>query len=146
MNALDQLNTYLRRVEGRLRLLAISRGAALTTIAALAVTVVLVWIINRFAFSDTSVLSARFLLFVSVAAAIAFGLVIPLLRMNRRNAARAAESKFPDFEQRLLTIAEKSRHQSQAADPFVQLLAADTMNVARASEPDRLAPKVRIFG
>src|SRR5205085_8668593 len=54
--------------------------------------------------------------------------------------------KFPEFEQRLLTIAEKSRQESQNADPFVQLLAADTMHVARASEPDKLAPKVRIFG
>src|SRR5437764_7524666 len=123
MNALDQLNVYLRRVEGRLRLHAISRGAALTTVAALAITVALVWIINRYAFSDASVLSARFLLFVTVAAAIAFGLVIPLLRMNRRHAAKTAESKFPDFQQRLLTIAEKSRQVSQGADPFVQLLA-----------------------
>ena len=48
---------------------------------------VLVWIINRFAFSEASVLSARFLLFVGVAVAVAFGLIIPLLRMNRRNAA-----------------------------------------------------------
>ncbi len=119
MNAIDQLNVYLRRVEGRLRLLAFSRGAALTTVAALALTVVLVWIINRLAFSHASVLSARFLLFVAIAAAIGFGIVIPLLRMNRRNAAKTAESKFPDFEQRLLTIAEKSHQGSRDADPFV---------------------------
>ena len=142
MNALDQLNTYLRRVEARLRLLAISRGAALTTVAALALTVLLVWIINGFAFSNASVISARFVLFVAVAAAIGFGLVIPLMRLNRRNAARTAEAKFPQFEQRLLTVAEKS----PSSDPFVQLLAADTMQVAKTSEPERLAPSMRVYG
>src|SRR6202795_2904277 len=119
MSALDQLNTYLRRLESRLRLLTLSKGASLVTVAALVVTVLLVWIINRYAFSPTSLLWARILLFLSIGTAIAFGLVIPLLRMNRRNAARSAESKFPEFKERLLTLAEKPN----ANDPFMQLLA-----------------------
>ena len=70
-------------------------------------TVLLVWIINRYAFSSASVLVARILLFISVATAVAFGLVIPILNLNRRNAARRAERTFPDFQERLLTLAEK---------------------------------------
>src|SRR5579864_6791875 len=107
MNALDQLNAYLRRIETRLRLLAFSKGTSLVTVSALLVTVFLVWIINRYAFSSSSLLSARILLFLAIATAIAFGLVIPLLGLNRRNAARRAERSFPDFQERLLTLAER---------------------------------------
>ena len=127
MNALDQLNSYLQRLEKRLRFLAVSKGTSLVTVSALVITVLLVWIINRYAFSPASLLWARILLFLSIAVAIAFGLVIPLLSLNRRNTARKAEQKFPEFQERLLTLAEKPN----AADPFLQLLAADTMRVAR---------------
>src|SRR5438552_6169940 len=119
MNALDQLNSYLKRLESRLRLLAFSKGTSLVTLSALLSTVLLVWIINRYAFSPASLLWARILLFLSVATAIAFGLIIPLLQMNRRNAARRAERSFPDFQERLLTLAERPN----ASDPFTQLLA-----------------------
>ena len=132
MNALDQLNTYLRRLESRLRFLTLSKGASLVTVAALVVTVLLVWIINRYAFSPASLLWARIFLFLSIATAIAFGVVIPLLGMNRRNAARHAEAKFPDFQERLLTLSEKSN----TSDPFIELLADDAMQVARNSQPE----------
>jgi hypothetical protein len=142
MSPLDQLNAYLQRLESRLRLSALSKGTSLVTVSALAVTVILVWIINRYAFSSTSLLIARILLFISVATAIAFGLVIPLLRMNRRNAARSAERQFPDFQERLLTLAEKPN----ATDPFVELLAGDAMKVAEVNQPERLAPTGPILG
>src|SRR5580693_6454633 len=100
MNALDQLNAYLRRLESRLRLSTFSKGTSLVTVSALVVTVLLVWIINRYAFSSASLIVARVLLFLSVGTAIAFGLVIPLLDLNRRNAARRAERRFPDFQER----------------------------------------------
>src|SRR5579872_7046134 len=142
MNALDQLNAYLARLEKRLRLAAFSKGTSLAAIAALVTTVVLVWIINRYAFSPASLLWARILLFLSVATAIAFGLVIPLLGMNRRAAAKRAEQRFPQFQERLLTLAEKPN----ANDPFTQLLAGDAMKMAQSSEPDRLAPTGPIVG
>lgn len=142
MSPLDQLNQYLQRLESRLRLSALSKGSSLVTMSALAVTVLLVWIINRYAFSSASLLWARILLFISVATAIAFGLVIPLLRLNRRNAARRAESQFPDFQERLLTLAEKP----DTSDPFVELLADDAMQLARRNQPERLAPTGPILG
>ena len=88
-------------------------------------------------FLPASLLSARILLFLSVAVAIAFGLVIPLLRMNRRNAA-ARPSKNSRFQERLLTLAEKpNRHPIR----FSNLLAADTMSVAASSDrSDSLPP------
>ena len=142
MNALDQLNAYLRRLESRLRLLALSKGSSLVAVSALLVTVALVWITNRYAFSSGSLIVARIFLFLSVATAIAFGLVNPLLRLNRRKAARSAEKKFPDFQERLLTVAEKEN----SNDPFVHLLALDAMRVAQQNQPDRLAPTGPILG
>jgi hypothetical protein len=146
VNALDQLNRYLQRLEKRLRFLAVSKGTSLVTVSALVITVFLVWIINRYAFSPASLLWARVLLFLSVAVAIAFGLVIPLLNLNRRNAARRAEQKFPDFQERLLTLAEKPNAPNAKDDPFLELLAADTMRVAESSEPERLASTGPIIG
>jgi hypothetical protein len=142
LNALDQLNGYLQRLEKRLRFLAVSKGSSLVAVSALVITVLLVWIINRYAFSSASLLWARILLFLAIAVAVAFGLVIPLLNLNRRNAARKAEQKFPDFQERLLTLAEKPN----PADPFLELLAADTMRVAESSEPERVASNGPIFG
>ncbi len=52
MTALEQLNAYLRRMELRLRLFAASRGTALVAGLALVLTVLLVWISNRYAFAD----------------------------------------------------------------------------------------------
>jgi len=141
MKPLDQLNSYLQRLESRLRLRAFSRGTSLVTVSALLITVFLVWIINRYAFSPASLFWARVLLFISVGTAIAFGLVIPLMRLNRRNAARRAESEFPEFQERLLTLAEKPE-----SDPFLQLLASDAMRVAENCQPDRVAPAGPIFG
>ena len=41
MNAFEQLESYLRRIEGRLRMLAFTRGAAITAVSALVATVLL---------------------------------------------------------------------------------------------------------
>ena len=128
MNPLQGLTKYLARLERKLRVLAVTRGAAVLFAAALIVTVVLVVVINQLSFSEPSVFWARILLYFSISAAIAAGLVFPLLRLNRRRAARDAEHKFPQFEQRLLTFTERQRQ--NAADPFLPLLAADALDVA----------------
>ncbi len=63
MTSLQQLNQYLRSVERRLRLIAATRGAAITVLLALLMTVVMVWVSNRFAFAQNVVLPLRILLF-----------------------------------------------------------------------------------
>jgi len=134
MSARDQLNSYIGRIERRLRIGAALRGAAILASAALVATVVLVLIANAFAFVSWSIISARFVLFVALIYAASFGLAIPLLRLNRRRAAAKAETAFPDFKQRLVTFAERDA----SREPFIELLAADTLNLASASEPKRL--------
>src|SRR5215467_13979466 len=106
MNPLDRLSDYLRTVEKRLRVLTWTRGAAIAAGAALLSTIVLVLIANSFAFSPGSLVVSRTMLFLALALAIGAGLLIPLFRLNSRRAARKAEERFPEFEQRLLTFTE----------------------------------------
>ncbi len=142
MNTVEILNHYLHAAERRLKMFALSRGAAVTAIVALALTVALAIIANQFAFSAGIVLASRLLLFFALASAIAFAAVIPILRTNRRNAARRMEQKYPEFEQRLLTFAE--RHDG-TENPFLGLLATETAELARRAEPISIAPRRSLF-
>ncbi len=142
MNPLDQLNTYLGHLERRLRFKELSRGAALVALAALVATVVLVLVTNAFAFSDISVTGARVVLFLVLAFALGFGILLPLLRLNRRRTARQAEDAFPEFEQRLLTFAEARNDQEPNA--FLELLADDALPVVSRAEPSHFVTPGRI--
>src|SRR6202047_847291 len=137
MSLRDQLNSYIKQLENRLRLGAAARGAAILTSVALVATVLLVLITNAFAFSRWSITSARAVLLFALALAVSFGIAIPLRALTRRRAARHAEDMFPEFQQRLVTFAERD---AAVREPFIELLAADTLNVARAAEPSRLFP------
>jgi hypothetical protein len=140
MNTRDQLNRYLRDLERRLRWLAVSKGAAIAFGVALGATIALVLLTNAFAFSAPSLTFARVVLFLSLAAAIGFALVIPLLALNRRRTAGRAETSFPEFKERLLTYVESNR-----TDPMLDLLAMDTMQVAERTQRERIAPPKSIW-
>jgi hypothetical protein len=137
MSFRDQLNSYIRQLERRLRLGAMFRGAAILTSVALAATVVLVLITNALAFSRWSITSARVALLFALVLAVTFGIALPLVALNRRRAARQAEEMFPEFKQRLVTFAERD---VEKREPFLDLLALDTLNVARDAEPKSLVP------
>ena len=142
MSALDQINAYMARLEARLRWLLWSRGLAVAAGAALAITVLLAVFLRLAGFIDSALTSGRTLLFLAVALAVAFGLAVPLLRLNRRWAARRAESQYPGFQQRLLTLVER---QGQPG-PLAELLAEDALAGARENEPEKLVPAGWIIG
>ena len=141
MSFRDQLNSYIQQLERRLRLGAMFRGAAILTSVALAATVVLVLITNALAFSRWSITSARVALLFALVLAVTFGIALPLIALNRRRAARQAEEIFPEFKQRLVTFAERD---AQKREPFLDLLALDTLNVARTAEPKSLVPDKKL--
>ena len=143
MKPLDRLSEYLGAVERRMRLLAVTRGAAVTAAAALILTVLAVLMANHFSFTSESVMGARLLLFVGLALALAAALIVPVIRLNRRRAARAAEQRYPQFEERLLTFTE--RMEQNPGDPFLPLLADDTLAVATQAAPQRVARNSWIF-
>jgi hypothetical protein len=142
MSTREQLNSYIRQLERRLRLGAVLRGTAILTAAALAATVFLVLILNSLAFSSGSVTAARVTLLFALAFAAGCGLAIPLSRLNRRRAVGKAENIFPQFEQRLVTFAERD---GEAGQPFIDLLAADTLKAARGAEPALLVPRNQLL-
>ena len=134
---------YIRELESRLRLGAILRGGAILTSVALAATVLLVFVANLFAFSDGSLTGARVALLLALAFAVGFGLAIPLYGLDRRRAAGKGEEVFPKFQQRLVTFAERD---TGAREPFLDLLAADTLDIARDSAPSRVFPDGKLVG
>jgi hypothetical protein len=141
MSRREQLNLYIGQVQQRLRLDASVRGAAVVAAVALIATVLLTLVLNAFAFPEHGLTPARLVLLAAVVAAAGFGLALPWLRLNRRRSIHHAEAAFPELDQRLVTFSEKE----QAGDPFIELLAADTLAVAGDASPARLAPQGRLL-
>ncbi len=139
MNPLQQLSDYLRRIERNLRLLTLARGSAILCGAALAVTLALVLVMNQLSFSDPSVFYSRVILFLIVAAALSAALITPLLRLNTKRVAREAERRNPQLGERLLTFVERRN----ANDPFLPLLAADSLSLTSAAGAETIAAPSR---
>jgi hypothetical protein len=147
LSAIEELRSYARRLQGRFRLGVMARGAAALAAIALLATVGLVVMSSHFAFSSASLLSARLILLTALGLAAAFGLAIPLWRWSQRLWVRRAEARFPQFGQRLVTFSERE----QARDPFLELLAADTLQVAKTADvrtavPNRLLAVLLVLG
>src|SRR5580704_1693726 len=144
MNPIAGLAQYLDKLERRLRLFAWTRGAAATFAVALLLTAIIVGAMMGSAFTPSSLLAGRALLFLGIGAVIAVALIVPLLRMNRRRAANEVERKHPGFDQRLLTFTEKQR--DNADDPFLPLLAEDALTLTRDAQPEMIVEQRRLIG
>jgi hypothetical protein len=138
----SELSSYIAKLQKRLRLGAWLRGAAIFAGTALMVTVLLVLLLNRFAFPGHAVTAARLTIFVALAAVAVFGIAIPLVRVTRAWAVRNAEAANPALEQRLTTFQERA---GKRDDPFLELLAADTLVRTRDTQPSSLVPDNRLL-
>ena len=142
MTARQKLYAYIGELHRRLRVRTFLRGAALVTLVALVTTVALVVATNALAFSRASLTSARIILCMVMAACVAFACVLPLWRLDRRRSAWEAEAVVPEFAQRLITLAE---HRRDEEEPFVELLAADTLRIARQAEIVQVVPNKKLL-
>ena len=142
MSSHSELNFYIVQVQQRLRLGAWLRGAAVFAGTALIVTIALVLILNRLAFPTSGIAVGRLVIFVSLAAAALFGIAFPLMQLTRALAVRHVEATNPELDQRLATFQDRA---SRANDPFLELLAADTLARTRNTEPASLVPDNRLF-
>ncbi len=142
MNSRERVNHYLTLLESRLRWQVILKGAAIALGVALGATLALVLITNALAFSSTSLVFARIVLFISLAVALGMALVLPLLALNRRRTAGRAEQAFPQFQERLVTYVERANQN----DPMLELLAADTEAMTQRATPETIIPKKKTFG
>ena len=96
MNPLDRLSEYLRDRRAAVARAGVDAGRGHCRGRGMVATVILVLIANSFAFSPTSLLASRTLLFLALALALGAGLVVPLLRLNA-GARRARRSRnFPN--------------------------------------------------
>jgi hypothetical protein len=147
MSKRSELNSYIARLQQRLRLGAWLRGAAVFSGTALSVTIALVLVLNHFAFPANGVTGARWVLVGALAAAAGFGIVLPLIRLTHARTVRQAEAANPELEQRLTTFCEGERKsvESVQTDPFLELLAADTLTMTQYAEPSLLVPDDRLF-
>ena len=137
MSAIEDLRSYAKQLQDRFRLGVVARGGALFAAVALVVTLVLTVIISRFAFTSASIWSARVVLLLALGLVATFGLALPLWHWSQRWWTRRAEHAFPQFEQRLVTFNEGDR---DSGDPFLELLAADTMRVAHTADVEAAVP------
>jgi hypothetical protein len=142
MSKRNELNSYIAGLQHRLRLGAWLRGAAIFTGTALGVTVALVLLLNHYAFNTNGVTGARLALLVALAAVAGFGIALPLVRLTRARAVREAEAAHSELEQRLTTFHERER---EGGDPFLELLAADTLSRTQDAAPSSLIPDGRLF-
>ena len=142
MSYQGKLNSYIEQVQQRLKLGASLRGAAMLTAAALITTVVLVVILNSFGFPKHGLPGARAALIVLLAGTALVGLALPLLRLNRTRSIETAETAHPEFQERLVTFHEK---QAAGNDPFIELLAADTLSVAESAPSESLVPQNTLY-
>ena len=141
MSRQSELNSYIERIQQRLRLGAWMRGAAIFTGTALVVTIALVLLLNRFAFPAHGVTGARLALFIALASAAAFGIALPIMRLTRARAVRTAEAANPELEQRLTTFYDRQGD----GDPFLELLAGDTLALTQHAQPKSLVEDKRLF-
>jgi hypothetical protein len=160
MSHSTELIAYIARLRQRLQLDAWLRGAAVFCATAVSVTVALVLVLNRLAFPLHAAAAARIVILAALACAAAFGLALPLARLTPAFAVRRAESRNPALEQRLTTFEERIPFEERAGkraagsaaapadpfpDPFLELLAADTLAHTRSLEPGTLVPRNRLF-
>jgi hypothetical protein len=142
MNNVSELNSYITRLQQRLRVGVWFRGAAIFTATALAITVALVLLLNRLAFPAHGVTAGRFTILVALAVAAVFGIALPVIGATREWAVGKAEAANRGLEHRLRTFEEQVR---KSHDPFLELLAADTLGHTKHTEPHSLVPDNRLF-
>ena len=103
MTAQSQLEAYLGEFRQRLKTLILARGWAILAAAALAITLIAVWLGIRRAFDPASVYGARAVLVLLLGAIVVGLMVVPLRALKRSRGINDIERRAPDFNGRLET-------------------------------------------
>ena len=137
---------YVSRVHRRLRLALASRGLGATVVTALLLTLACVYIANQFAFSNSSVVSSRAILFGTLIAVLVWVLIRPLLRLDRGRTAAQIEKSVPAFDGRVETLVDQtSDNKGEKPNPLIDLLAEDTWRIAEIAPVRYVAGIGRVF-
>jgi len=142
MNPVDGVTEYRNAMTRRLRLSALIKGFAIVMAVALCCTVAFAWLLTRLDPSPVFLTYSRVALLVCLAISAIATIAIPVVQLTPMAVARAVEKRFPQFGQRLVTL-EESRHDH--ADPFMSLIAEDTLGIARGATPQQLVGLGKMF-
>lgn len=134
------LRSYIARVRQRLQLRAGVRGLMIVFATALAMTLLLVLLLNHFAFPHTGTVQARWLLVAMLVLAVALGIAWPLWRLTVARAIADIEAQHAELEDRLTTFHQRE----EESNPFVELLAADTLERTKDVSSQRVVPVATI--
>jgi hypothetical protein len=143
MNPVDSVAQYRNAMARRLRLSALIKGFAVVLAVALCFTLAVAWLLTRLDPSPVFLMYGRAALFVCLGISAVAAVAIPMVRLGPMAVARRVEKKFPQFGQRLVTLAES---RCDAADPFMSLVAEDTLDIARGATPQQLVGGWRMLG
>ena len=132
--AFEYLNRYVERVKRRLLASAVLKGLAIAALVALLMTVVLVALNYRFDIQAENWNWSRAALFLSIAAAMTFGIVMPVMLVNRKRAAQRVEQGVPGLDQRLMTCLEGT----DSSNPMMALVAEEAWEKTREVAPSDL--------
>ena len=144
MTAQSQLEAYLGEFRRRLKALIVARGAAVMAIAAVAITLIAVYIGIRRAFDPEFVYGARAVLALMLGAIVVSLLVLPLRALKRSRGIKDIERRAPDFDGRLETY--DGLTHSGRSTPFLPLLAEDALKFARKIPVALKVPALQIRG
>jgi hypothetical protein len=128
MTARSQLEAYLREFRDRLKALIVARGSAVVSLTALVLTLLAVYFGTRRAFDPQFIIGARTVLVLGLAAVVAWLLIMPLRTLRSTRGVADIERRAPAFDGRIETYDGLTR--TNAATPFVDLLAEDSLKVA----------------
>ncbi len=135
MNPVDSVAQYRNAMARRLRLSVLIKGFAIVLGLALCFTWGFAWLLTQLDPSPAFLVFGRISLLVCLGISAVVCVVLPIMRLGPMAVASIVEKKFPQFSQRLVTLAE-SRH--DPADPFMSLIAEDTLGIARGAAPQQL--------
>jgi len=142
MTACERLSDYLDRMARRFLLYRWTSGFSTAIGFTLVLTIALAWILTLAVPSPSLVALCRHVLFWSAGIAAACAITIPLWHRTRKSVARKLERKCPRFEQRLITFLDRS--QTNAADPFLPLLAENALELSRSAGPETLIARRKL--
>jgi hypothetical protein len=136
MSSRTEFERYLNLFRLRLKQLVIARGLSILAVAALLVTVVTVSLAIRQGFPDAIVISGRLILAAAIIA-IAYRFIVLPGRRVEQDGAVDIESRAPAFAGRVQTWVEIQGR----PNPIAELLAEDSMRIARANSPESRVPQ-----
>jgi hypothetical protein len=136
MSYQGDLRKYIARIRQRLQMRASVRGATIFFATALAMTLALVLLLNHFAFPHDGTVQARVVLLSVLLLVAGGGIAWPLWRLTITRAIAGVEAKHSELEDRLTTFHQRE----EESNPFVELLAADTLARTHDVPPQKIVP------